>query len=168
MGLLGIDANSSSSKLTQAQVTTQTGNAVGGAVGSRSVAASAPGTFTVGGPITVKKGGSISIINTTTSTPTSGNTEGTVSGSGELSSNSLVSTLLNELQNNQSLNTLPSNSLVDALNSTAAPYGSLGSAPHSTGADFTGQSAGNFLQQNGAAIAVGLVAIIALIVVFKV
>lgn len=66
MGLFGLDANSSSSALTQAQVTTQTGNAYGANVGSGSASANASGTTVIGGGVKVGKGGSLVISNTNT------------------------------------------------------------------------------------------------------
>lgn len=64
MGLFGLDANSSSSAFTQANVSTQTGNAYGAVTGNKSAASNASGTVTIGGGIVAKPGSNITITNT--------------------------------------------------------------------------------------------------------
>jgi hypothetical protein len=66
MGLFGLDANSSSSAFTQANATTQTGNAFGANTGKGAASANASGTTVIGGGVKVAKGGSLVISNTNT------------------------------------------------------------------------------------------------------
>lgn len=65
-GLFGLDANSSSSSLTQAQVTSQYGQAIGANIGKGSASGNASGTVTIGGGVNIKKGGTLTIDNTNT------------------------------------------------------------------------------------------------------
>lgn len=66
MGLFGLDANKSNSAFTQANVSTQTGNAFGANVGKGSASSNASGTTTIGGGVKVAKGGTLVISNTNT------------------------------------------------------------------------------------------------------
>lgn len=66
MGLFGLDANKSTSSLTQAQVTSQYGQAIGANIGKGSASGNASGTVTIGGGVNIKKGGTLTIDNTNT------------------------------------------------------------------------------------------------------
>lgn len=66
MGLLGIDANSSSSSLNQAQVSTQYGNAFGANTGKGAASSNASGSTTIGGGVKVGKGATLTISTTNT------------------------------------------------------------------------------------------------------
>lgn len=65
MGLLGIDANSSSSSLQQNQATTQYGNAFGANTG-KGATTNASGSTTISGGINAKKGSTVIVSNTNT------------------------------------------------------------------------------------------------------
>lgn len=58
MGLFGLDANSSSSSLTQAQVSTQYGNAYGANTGKGAASTNATGSTAIGGGVKLGKGAS--------------------------------------------------------------------------------------------------------------
>jgi hypothetical protein len=85
MGLFGIDANKASTALTNAQVTSQYGAALGGATAKGGIGAASSGTIIQGG-IKVAKGGSVSIVLPPPATQSATNG-------------------VNELQSNQALNT---------------------------------------------------------------
>lgn len=66
MGLFGLDANKSTSSLTQAQVTSQYGTAIGANIGKGSAASNASGTTTIGGGVKLGKNSNLVINNTNT------------------------------------------------------------------------------------------------------
>lgn len=66
MGLFGLDANKSTSSLTQAQVTSQYGPAYGANVGKGSASSNASGTTTIGGGVKLGKNANLVINNTNT------------------------------------------------------------------------------------------------------
>lgn len=180
MGLLGLDANSSSSSLTQAQVSSQYGTAIGANTGKGAASSNAGGSTVITGGVKIGKGGSV-VINssnadlnnsilsgldnitsllqnepTSTLSPVTNAGNAGASGAGSDSGisalTSSVNDLLGELQNNQAQNTQASTALLDQLNAGGSSDISNISHPPLGGLVFAPSSGSNETSQGNSSV----------------